>query len=372
MALAQGVKKQIIFKRQASKGTLATTSAAQILRRESGSFELKKETYTTESEITSSQQLLSNRHGVKQVDGKVTGIYSPGTYSDMLGAIMRKDFTAVTPVSAVSITVAGSGPTYTLTRAAGSYLTDGFRVGQVIRLSVGSLNAANINKNLLIFSLSALVATVMPVNGVALVAEGPITGCTVTAPGKVSYVPATGHTNIYYTFEEWYPDVPTSERNQDVKIGMADLSLPGSGNAKVDFSAVGLLQTNSTSQYFASPTVETSTPALVAASGVLLVSGVAQAVVTDLKISINGNEKPADGVVGTDIRPDIFRGKVMVSGTFTAYFDSTTLADAFRNETAVSLISVFPRILLQQQILWRSHLVLSIQILALRTTVRQA
>ncbi|MBX9869282.1 MAG: hypothetical protein K2X63_05750, partial [Burkholderiaceae bacterium] len=54
----------------------------------------------------------------------------------------------------------------------------------------------------------------------------------------------------------------------------------------------------------------------------------------------NGNEKPADGVVGTDIRPDIFRGKVMVSGTFTAYFDSTTLADAFRNETAISLISV--------------------------------
>lgn len=340
MALAQGVKKQIVFKRQAAKGTLATTASAQILRRESGSFELKKETYTTESEITSTQQLLSNRHGVKQVDGKVSGIFSPGTYSDLLGAILRRDFAAVTPAATVSITVAGTGPTYTLTRAAGSYLTDGFRVGQVIRLSVGSLNAANINKNLLIVSLSALVATVMPVNGVALVAEGPITGCTVTAPGKVTYVPSTGHTNIYYTFEEWYPDVPTSERNQDVKIGTADLSLPGSGNAKVDFSAVGLQQTNLATQYFVTPTAETTTPALVAASGVLLVSGTPQAVVTDLKITINGNAKPADGVVGSDVRPDVFSGKVMVQGSFTAYFDSTTLADAFRNESAISLISV--------------------------------
>jgi len=340
MALAQGVKKLVVFKRQASKGTLATTSAAQILRRESASFELKKETYTTESEITSTQQLTSNRHGVKQVEGKVTGIFSPGTYSDLLGAILRKDFAAVTPATAVSITVAGAGPTYTLTRATGSYLTDGFRAGQVVRMSAGSLNAANINKNLLIVSLSALVATVMPVNGAALFAEGPITGCTITAPGKVSFIPSSAHTNIYYTFEEWYPDVPTSERNQDVKIGTADLSLPGTGNAKVDFSAVGLQQTNLATQYFVTPTAETTTPALVAASGVLLVSGTPQAVVTDLKITINGNEKPADGVVGSDIRPDIFRGKVMVSGSFTAYFDSTTLADAFRNETAVSLISV--------------------------------
>jgi hypothetical protein len=33
------------------------------------------------------------------------------------------------------------------------------------------------------------VLTVVPLNGVALVAEGPITGCTVSAPGKATYVP---------------------------------------------------------------------------------------------------------------------------------------------------------------------------------------
>jgi hypothetical protein len=340
MATAQGVAKQIRFKRQTVKGTLAGATLGQILRRTSGSFELVKETYTTESEITSTQQLLSNRHGVKTVNGKVSGILSPGTYSDLMSAILRRDFAAVTAATAVSLTVAGTGPTWTVTRAAGSYITDGFRVGMVVRFSVGSLNASNIDKNVLIVSMTATVLTVVVVNGTALFAQGPITGCTVTAPGKVTYVPSTGHTNIYYTVEEWHPDVPTSERNQDVKIANFDLSLPGSGNATVDITAVGLDQSSSATVYFTSPTAETTSPALVAASGVLVVGGVPQAVVTDLKVTLNGNEKVADGVVGSNIRPDVFRGKVMVSGSFTAYFDSLTLSDAFRNETSVAILSV--------------------------------
>lgn len=340
MPTAQGVAKQIRFKRQTVKGTLAGATLGQILRRTSGSFELAKETYTTEAEITSTQQLLSNRHGVKTVNGKVSGILSPGTYSDMLSAILRRDFAPVTAATAVSLTIAGTGPTWTVTRAAGSFITDGFRVGQVVRFSVGSLNALNLNKNVLITSMTATVLTVVVVNGSLLQTEGPITGCTVTAPGKVTFVPSTGHTNIYYTVEEWYPDVPTSERNQDVKIANFDLSLPGNGNSTVDITAVGLDQTSLATAYFTSPAAETTSPALVAASGVLVIGGVPQGVVTDLKVTLNGNEKVADGVVGSTVRPDVFRGKVMVAGSFTAYFDSLTLADAFRNETAVTLLSV--------------------------------
>lgn len=340
MAIGIGVVKQTRFKRQTAKGTLAGTSGGQILRRESSTFELAKETYTTESEITSTQQLLSNRHGVKTVNGAISGILSAGTYSDMVSAVLRRDFAAVTASTGVSLTIAGSGPTYTVTRGAGSFLTDGYKIGMVVRLSVGSLNAANINKNLLITGLTATVLTVMPVNGVALVAEGPIATCTVTATGKVTYTPATGHTNIYYTVEEWSSDVPSSERNQDVKISSVDLSLPGSGNAKIALNAVGLDQTSAGTVYFTSPTAETATGALVAASGLLLVNGTAQAVITDLSININGNEQPGDGVVGTNLRPDIFRGKVMVSGSFTAYFESATIPDLFRNETVTSLVSV--------------------------------
>lgn len=340
MAIGIGVVKQTRFKRQSAKGSLAGTSGGQILRRETSTFELAKETYTTESEITSTQQLLSSRHGVKTVNGAISGILSTGTYSDMLSAVLRRDFTAVTALTALSLTIAGSGPTYTITRGAGDFLTGGMKIGQVIRLSAGSFNAANLLKNLLITNVTSTVLTVMPVNGVAMVAEGPIASSTVTVIGKVTYTPDTGHTNIYYTIEEWYSDVPLSERNQDVKIASVDLSLPGSGDAKISLSAVGLDQSSAGTVYLTAPTAETSSGALVAASGLLLVNGTAQAVVTDLSITINGNEQPADGVVGANIRPDVFRGKVMVTGSFTAYFDSATIPDLFRNETVTSLVSV--------------------------------
>lgn len=339
MALAQGVVKQTRFKRQTAKGTLAGASGGQILRRKTSTFELVKDTYTTQDEITSTQQLLSNRHGVRTVNGAINGILSAGTYSDMVSAVLRRDYAAVTTISGASITVAGSGP-YTLTDGANTFLTKGVKIGMVIRLTAGSFNAANLNKNLLVTAVSQTVITVQPVNGVALAAEGPIASATVSIPGKVTYTPITGHTNVYYTIEEWYSDVPSSERNQDVKISKVDLKLPGTGNAEIDITAVGLDQSSSATVYYTSPTTETSTGALVAASGLLYVNGTAQAVITDLSFSIDGNEQPADGVVGANIRPDIFRGKVMITGQFTAYFDSTTIPDLFRNETVTSISSV--------------------------------
>jgi hypothetical protein len=339
MAIAQGVSKQTRFKRQSAKGTLAGASAGQVMRRESSTFELQKETYDTASEITSTQQMVSSRHGVKQIAGAIQGILSPGTYSDLIAAVLRRDFAAVTSITGASITIAGSGPSYTVTRAAGSFLTDGIKIGMVVRLTAGSFNAANLNKNLLVTNVTATVLTVLVVNGVALVAEGPIASATVSVPGKVTYTPATGHTNIYYTFEEWYPDITVSERFQDVKVSSADLSLPGSGNAAISMSLVGLDMTKDTTVYYTSPTAETTTESLVAASGILQVNGVSQAVVTDLSFTIDGQEQPANGVVGSNVRPDVFRGKVMVTGSFTCYFESGTIPDLFINETDISILS---------------------------------
>ena len=338
MALAQGVSKETRFKRQTAKGTLAGASAGQVLRRESSTFELAKEAYTTESEITKKAQITSVRHGAKLVNGNITGIFSPGTYSDLISAVVRRDFSSVTSLTGLSITIAGSGP-YTLTRASGDFLTGGIKIGMVVRLTAGTFNPNNLNKNLLVTNVTATVVTCIVLNGSTLTAEGPVASATLAVPGKVTYVPETGHTNVYYTIEEWYSDAAVSERNQDVRMNSAALSLPGSGNAKITFACTGLEQTDDTTAYFTSPTAETTTGALVAASGALLVNGTAQAVITDLSITIDGRSTPADAVVGANIRPDVFRGKVAVSGSFTAYFEGGTIPDLFRDETQTSIVS---------------------------------
>lgn len=342
MTIAQGVNKQTRIARQTAKGTIAATNAAtaKIMRRETSTFELAKETYNTASEMTSTQQMKSSRHGVKTVNGSLNGLLSPGTYSDPLSAILRRDFAAVTSITGASITIAGTAPTQTLTRAAGSFLTDGIKVGMVVRLTAGTFAPGNLNKNLLVTAVTALVLTVQVLNGLTITNEGPIASATLSVPGKVTYVPDTGHTNIYHTVEEWYPDASVSERNSDVRFTQADLAMPGSGNATIKFTALGLDQTADTTAYFTTPTAETSAEVVNAAGGALLVDGAAVATLTDLNFSINGNGTAADGVVGTNVRPDVFRGKVMVTGSFTAYFEGGTIPDLYRNEVETSIISV--------------------------------
>ena len=173
MALAQGVSKETRFKRQTAKGTLSGASAGQVLRRESSTFELAKEAYTTESEITKKAQITSVRHGAKLVNGNITGIFSPGTYSDLISAVVRRDFSSVTSLTGLSITIAGSGP-YTLTRASGDFLTGGIKIGMVVRLTAGTFNPNNLNKNLLVTNVTATVVTCIVLNGSTLTAEGPV------------------------------------------------------------------------------------------------------------------------------------------------------------------------------------------------------
>ncbi|MFZ6721713.1 phage tail tube protein [Undibacterium sp. Ji49W] len=335
--IAQGINKKIAFKRQTGVGVAASVTGAQYLRRKQSVFTLKRDTYNTADEIASHQQLISERQGVQMVEGKLSGFLAPGAYSDWMAALLRRDFSAGASATAVSITVAGSGP-YTLTRAAGSYLADGFKIGDVIRLSVGSLNVANLNKNFLITGLTATVATGIPLNGVALVAEGPVTGCTVSVQGKKTFTPASGQTNVYYTVEEWANDVSISELSKDVKVGQVALKLPGSGNAEVDFTLVGLDQTTGATQYFTTPTVESSANVLSTATGALILNGVQNGIVTNIDLTINGQETPMDGVVGTNLRPDIFRKKFMVSGSFSAMLADSTIDAMFRNEAETTLV----------------------------------
>jgi hypothetical protein len=341
MTIEQGVFKSTRIKRQSAKGSLAGTSGGQIIRRTSAINEFTKEAYTTEAEITSTQQVNSVRHGVVLGNAALDGLLSPGTYSDIIGAILRKDFTAVTAITGLSLTIATSGDNFTITRGTGDFLTGGIKIGMVVRISAGSVNAANLNANVLVIGVTATVLTVAKINGFALVAEGPIASCTISVPGKVSYVPDSGHTNVYYTVEDFYnTGTGYSERNRDVKYGKVDFAMPGSGNATVKFAGNGLAQTNDTTAYFTSPAAESTSEVVVAASGALIVNGAVLANITDMSVSVDGSLAPADGVVGTNERPDIFAGLVKVSGTFTGYFEGGTTPALFLNETKINILQV--------------------------------
>jgi hypothetical protein len=333
---AQGIYKSLAFKKQTALGTPATGAGGQLLRRETATFNTAKSTYSG-NEIATHQQHTGDKHGIKTINGSLSGLLSPLTYSSLLASLCRKDLAATSAITGLSLTIAGSGP-YTLTRAAGDFLTGGVKIGDVVRITAGSVNANNLNKNLLVTGVTATVLTVLVLNETALTAEGPIASCTVTVTGKKTWVPTASHTNDYYTFEEWFSDLSRSHRYTDVQLGQADIAFPGTGNATVGLSFMGIGDSPTGSQVLTSPTAETTTEILAANNGMILVGGTRQTAITSISVSISGNMASGEAVIGSNTISDIVKGKVSVTGSFTAIFQSDTLAAIFDGETATSII----------------------------------
>lgn len=338
---ASDIYRQFAYKAEAAYGVAPAAAGAQQIRRTAGpGFDLKKDTYQS-NEVRTDFQIADFRHGVKRVVGKLGGELSCKTYADAFAAVLKRDFTAGVSAAGVGVTIAGAGPTYTVTRAAGSFLTDGFKIGDGIRLSVGALNAANINKNLLIVGLTATVATVVTLNASTLVPEGPVAGCTVAVVGKKTYVPQTGHIDRSFTFEVWYADLLQSELYTGNKFTQLAVSLPPTGMATIDMDLLGQNMVPAAAQYFTSPNPQTTTGVTAAVNGVARAGGNILVNLTGLSLNISAGYGGGP-VVGSNIISNLVANKpVVVTGQMSAYFDSVGMRDAFINETEIDILGAF-------------------------------
>ena len=336
MATASGINKVVSYKKETSFGTLPSpTTGGQTLRRVSSTFNLTKETYQSE-EIRTDYQLVDFRHGVRAVEGSISGELSAGTYADFLASALARNWTATTPSALGSTTVASVGGTYTITRTTGSWLTDAVRVGNVIRLT--GFATANNNANLLVIALTATVATVVALNNVKLTPETVASGGTYKVQGKTTYAPTTGHTDDSYTFEEWYADIGQSEVTVGNKVNTVGVALPATGLTTVDLSFMGQdLTKRGTTQFFTTPSAQNSNGIFAAVNGALIVNGAPVALVTGANFNINRN-MTSEAVVGSNIKPEIYEGRIIVDGDFTTLYQDGTFAGYFDNETEISLV----------------------------------
>jgi hypothetical protein len=336
MAISKGVSKQVGYKKESTWGTLAGSTGGKLLRRVTANFNLVKEAYES-GEIRTDRQIADFRHGVRSAEGSLNGELSAASYADFMGSIVGKDFVAVTLGSAAQTTVTVSGTTYTLVRATGSWLTDGIKVGMVIRAS-GLTTTADNARNLLVASLTATNAVVVPLNGVALTAQGTASSVTLTAPGKQTFVPTSAHTDDSYTVEEFYSDIAQSEVFTGMKLNSMNLQLPATGLTTVDFAFAGkdLTQTG-TSQYFTSPTAQSSNGIFAAVNGVMLVGGAPVALVTSADFAVERATENANAV-GSNSVAEIFTGRIRVTGNLSVYFQDAAFRDYFDQETPVSIV----------------------------------
>jgi hypothetical protein len=343
MTIATGVAKKLVYKKQSALGTIAAASGAQYLRRVTSTVDLKKATYQS-GEIRSDYQRADFRHGIRTVDGTITGELSPGSYADFIGSSVRQAWQTPATTGAITTVTAAvtTGASGTFTRSAGSYLTDGFKIGDVVRWTGwATTGVPNNTHNFLITSLTATVMTGTMLDGVAIGAKAAGDSVTGAVVGKKNWIPLSNHLREYYTIEHAYTDIVQSEVFTDCVIGQAMLKMPASGMNTCEFPILGLNMQTGTTAYFTTPTAAVGTGVTAAANGALYIGGLAVGLVTSLDITLNGNYSTPGGVVGSNVEPDIFQGSIDVTGNATVLFQDGVFRDYFLNETEVSLIAVF-------------------------------
>ena len=335
---AKGVSKQIAYKKETTFGVLAGDTGGKLLRRTSADFNSTRESYES-AEIRTSRQVSDFRLGTKSTDGALSGELSPNSYTDFIQSILARDFTVGGTAASVSVTIAASSGFFTLTRATGSYITDLFKVGEVVRMTGAGLNAANAGNNLLVVAVSALVLTVRVLSDVTLIAEGPIATVAIAAVGKETFVPTSGHTDDSYTVEEWYSDIAQSEVHTGNRLGSWNVTVPASGLVTTDFTLMGKgLASKGTSQYFTTPAALGTSGIVAAVNGAVIVNGLATgACVTSFDISTS-REMEASQCIGSDSAEEIFTGVIKISGSLNLYFEDSYVRDLFENETDTTLV----------------------------------
>lgn len=335
MAFASGPGKVLSVNEEVTFGTLVAAGGVS-LDRTSSTVELTKDKYTSAA-IRSDYQIAVSRHGMQKVGGDISGELNPGAYTRLIQAHLRRDFAAGATTGAVA-TISTTNTTFH--RSAGSFLSNGFKVGSVVAATGFTTGGTAVNsKRVIITAVTATDITVVNMDGTATAFGVIAAGDTVTLAeiGTLTYMPATGHTDKSFSIEHYYSDITQSEAFNGCKINTMDVTVPTTGLVTCKFGVLGQKLTRNTSQQLTSPSTPTVGRGLVSASGLILVQGAAAGYINTLNFTTN-NQMAVDGVVGSNYTPFVWPGSMLGSGSFTAFFQDATYRDYFVDETEIAII----------------------------------
>lgn len=332
MAYQTGRNVQINYKVESAFNTLPGASGGKAFRPTGGGLQLSKQVFSSQ-EIRRDGLQVMGRHGSRSVAGSLNGELSLGSFDDFFQAVMRDTWDSplsITQAAMTSITTTTS----TIVAAAGSWITQGLRVGDIIRLT-NHAQAGNNSRNLTITALTASTITVAETLTADASAD---TSFTVTRPKKLKRLADTSYTDRTFTIEEYGVDVDLSEVYTGCVINSARIQLQPNGMVAVNFGIVGADATanaSGSSPYFTSPTITTSLP-MVGVDAKLYKAGVAVADLTslDITVAVNAGGVP---VIGSYVTPAMFTNTMAVTGTMSAVRKDLQNLTDFINETEFSI-----------------------------------
>lgn len=335
------------------EGTLGTPPAqnsgsAKTLRRVTTSLAGAKDVYQS-NEARPDLQLADMRHGTLKPGGGIESELANVAYDDLLEAVLRGTWTSGTSSLAAAYTTLAfantsgtalaAGSVGTITRAAGSFLTEGYKVGDIVR-PTGSGFGANAGVNFRIISETATVLTVTPSPAVVAATAG----TSIAVQGKKLM---NGLVKRSFTVEQLFPDITVSELFYGMRVNSAAIRMPPNGLNTISFAFMGTnfddLDSGTTpaAPYFTAAQAIGTNGLFAGPQGALRFAGVEQGVITGVDLTID-NHCEAPAVVGSVIVPDIFYGQMRMTGTVSFFLQDKALLAAFKNETECDLVIYMP------------------------------
>lgn len=336
MAIAELTSRTIAIGKQTALGTIAATGVGKYQNfRPDTSGGLTKDSFESDS-IRRDQQYSNPRHGLRQGAFSLAQELQIGGHKDLFAALLRAPWAAGAS-SAASIDRAFNATTRTITRTSGSFITDGFKVGDIIRVA-GYVATVNNGKNLRLTSVTALVLTYAADTWLpALTTEAAGASVTISTPGAKLSVPSTAHTKDYFTVDDWHADIAQGTRITDAIVNSAEMDISPGAHATVNFSLLGVnAKLDNATEYFVAATAAPTGALLAGPQGKLRYGVADSAVMTQVSLTIDSGGE-AKAVIGANVSPDIFRLGVRANGSMSALFDGDAILDNFDAETEAEL-----------------------------------
>jgi hypothetical protein len=317
----------VAIKRQSTPGVAAGSSGGTQMRVLASPGLTLKHAQIQSAEKRTDMLRSMPRLGGKSVDGSYNAELTVGGATDILAeAIMRSTWSAALAITSATFTTITT-TTSTIVAAAGSWLTAGVRVGDVIVISA-SAQPLNNNINLRVVGVTASTITVagtpLTVNAVG---DG---GATVTRLKKV--INGATPTRYIHTVEQYNVDIDQSEQFLDCRLVGFKLSFKPGQMATVQYTFMGLdrvILSTAASPYFTTPALTTGLD-LIADDSNIRYNGADVTSFTGFDLDFTITAKP-EMVIGSFVAPDVFDNDLTVSGTITGLrsdFSSLTMMDA--------------------------------------------
>lgn len=339
MAFQSNANAVVSYKVQSGLGTQSSGSGGTVLRTSGGAGIKPSKAATESNEVRADGMRSRGRHGTQKAVSDYAAELTLGSHDPIIEAIMRGtwDSSVLTAAAADYTTLTTTTSTIVSTNGSFSWITKGFRVGDVIRGATFP-DAANNAKNI---RLTGVTASTLTTSDTLVLNASPTALPVITRPGKRLFNPAS-LVRRYFTLDEYEVDIDQSTVLTDFRWGSIKFAMAPNGLITADPGGMGTGQiaglTTAASPLLTSPTATTGAPMAVVDATIRVGTQDMVALTSiDLTMDIGLSSPDVFGSGAIKYGPDVFDGQMAISINMGMLRSDLTRLQDFISETPYSL-----------------------------------